>query len=165
MMIKKDINQFNENFFKMIGQDYALLSAGSVDKFNTMTIGWATIGYIWGKNVLTCYVRPSRHTYLFTESNDYFTVAFFDESFKKTLNYLGAKSGRDEDKVKKCDLNVMEIDNSISFKEARLTIVCKKIYHQDLDPAQIPDEVKARYYPKGDFHRFYIGEVINIYEN
>ncbi|HOH18676.1 MAG TPA: flavin reductase family protein, partial [Bacilli bacterium] len=73
--------QFTENLFKNLGQDYALLTAGVENDFNTMTVGWATFGVIWGKNVITCYVRPSRFTYEFMEKNDYFTLSFYDARF------------------------------------------------------------------------------------
>lgn len=138
-----------------------LLSAGSIDDYNTMTIGWATFGIVWSKNVCIVYVKPNRYTYEFMEKNDYFSLSFFDDSYKNEMLYLGTKSGRDCDKVKDCNFNPYSIDefNAVSFKEAKYTIVCKKIYNDDFDDALL-EEIKKRYYINEPFHRFYIGEIM-----
>lgn len=157
-----DIYEFQDNYFKSVGKDYALLTAGNEANFNTMTVAWATFGVVWGKNVITCYVRHSRYTYEFMEKNDYFTLSFYNSDFKSQLNYLGSHSGRNENKVKNVGFTPFVCENCISFNEARVTFLCKKIYHQDLDDSQISNEIKERYYPRGDFHRFYVGEIIKI---
>lgn len=159
--MQDDLYGFSENIFKIVGKDSALLTAGTLDGFNCMTIGWATIGVLWSRNVLVCFVRPSRYTYEFMEKSDVFTVSFYDESYRDKLAYLGTHSGRDADKVKKCRLTPISTGEGVTFAEARLTFVCKKLYHQDLDAGQIPDVVKARHYPKGDYHRVYVGEIID----
>ena len=146
-----------------MANDWALLTAGKKEDFNTMTIGWLTEGIIWGKNVLTCYVRSSRHTYSFMEEYDHFTVSFYDNCYKKDLAYLGAVSGRSENKVEKVGFNPLEVTNSVTFKEARMTILCKKIYYQDMDSTKLHDFGIEKYYPRGDYHRFYIGEIEKIY--
>ena len=56
---------------------------------------------------------------------------FYDEKYKKDLGILGSKSGRNLDKVGLTKLTPEFLDNTTSFKEAKLTIVCKKIYFQD----------------------------------
>lgn len=98
--MKNNIYDFSENIFKIVGKDSALLAAGTISNFNVMTIGWATLGVLWSRNVLICFVRPSRYTYEFMEKSDVFTVSFYDESYDNKLRYLGSHSGRDEDKVK-----------------------------------------------------------------
>lgn len=137
-----------------------LVTAGSIDDFNTMTIGWATFGCVWSRNVCIVYVKPNRYTYQFMEKNDFFTVSFYDETYKKEMSYLGSRSGRDCDKVKDCNFNPVSIDkfNTVSFKEAKYTIVCKKIYFDDLDNGVL-EEIEKRYYGNEPYHRFYIGEI------
>ena len=79
----------------------ALLTVKSNDKLNTMTIGWAALGRIWNKPILTVLVRLSRYTYELITDADSFTVSFFmDESLKQAMNICGTKSGRDIDKFK-----------------------------------------------------------------
>lgn len=142
----------------------ALVTSGSIDNFNTMTIGWGVTGVLWGKDVFIVYVRPSRYTYEFMENNVYFTVSFYDDCYKKELGYLGTKSGRNTNKVSDVNFTPFAIGESVSFKEANLTILCKKIYIQDLEESYFPEDVVKRYYPTDDVHRYYIGEIIDIKE-
>ena len=50
------------NPFTKIGKEWALLTAGDENGFNTMTVSWGGVGHIWGKNTVTVYVRESRYT-------------------------------------------------------------------------------------------------------
>ena len=36
---------------------------------NVMTIGWGTLGIIWGRKIFVVLVRPSRYTYQFIEDS------------------------------------------------------------------------------------------------
>ncbi len=160
-----DLNLINKN--KSIFENMhkgALITAGNINSFNTMTIGWGVTGVLWGKDVFIAYIRPSRYTYKFMEENDYFTISFYDEEYKNALGYLGTKSGRDTNKVEDVKFNAIEIPNSITFKEANLTILCKKIYIQDMEEDNFPSDVISKYYSDGDVHRYYIGEIIDVFE-
>lgn len=139
-----------------------LLTAGTIDNFNTMTIGWGMVGTIWRKDVFIVYVKPSRYTYDFIESNDYFTVSFYDKNYNSALAYLGTKSGRDCNKVEDVKFHPVKVENSVSFKEAKMTILCKKCYYTDLNEDAIPEEAKDRYYNDNCIHRVYYGEIMKI---
>ena len=147
-------------------KNYALLTSGDKDKYNTMTISWGGFGTIWNKPVVTVYVKPIRYTYKFIEDNDYFTVSFYDDEYKDDLIILGTKSGKDIDKISLTKLNPMFLDNSVSFEEAKITLVCKKIYYQDLNLELIKENLSSdiynRFYGNDPVHRMYIGEVIDI---
>ena len=54
--------ELNFNPFTRIGSDWMLLTAGTEDKFNTMTASWGGAGVFWGKPAVTCYIRPQRYT-------------------------------------------------------------------------------------------------------
>lgn len=146
---------------KMISEG-CLLTAGSIDDFNTMTIGWGMIGTIWRKKTFIVYVKPTRYTYDYMEKNDYFTVSFYKEKFKNEMVFLGTKSGRDIDKVNEVNFHPIEINNSITFNEAYCTIVCKKYYHTDINKENVPNEDIDRYYLDDSLHRVYYGEIISI---
>ena len=75
--------------FTLFDKHWALLTAGTADHFNTMTISWGMLGTLWNKPAATVYVRESRYTLPFMEDSDWFTISFFDESFKKDLGILG----------------------------------------------------------------------------
>ena len=68
MAFKKiEINELSFNPFEKIGKQWMLLTGGNKDNFNTMTASWGQLGVLWNKNVLTCYVRPTRYTYGYIE--------------------------------------------------------------------------------------------------
>lgn len=139
----------------------ALVTAGNEEDYNTMLIGWGALGTIWGKAAATIYVRDSRYTLEYLEKNDYFTISFFDYH-QEDLHLLGTKSGRDGDKVAKTSLTPVSVDHSMTFKEAKYTLLCKKMYLQKLDEKAMPEEVVKRNYANGDMHNMIIGEVIKI---
>ena len=157
-----DLKKFNLAPLYKIDKEWAVLTCGKKEKFKMMTISWGGLGTLWHKPIATIYVRPNRYTNEFIENNDYFTLSFYDEEYKKDLGFLGSKSGRDIDKISYTNLTPEIIDNGITFKEANLTIVCKKIYFQDLDIKNIPQTEIDRFYNTEPIHRMYIGEVIDI---
>ena len=53
---------------------------------------------------------------------------------------LGTKSGRDGDKLALTKITPKAVSNGVAFNEAHTTFVCKKIYNQDLDTANMPPE-------------------------
>ncbi|MBQ4427618.1 MAG: flavin reductase family protein [Oscillospiraceae bacterium] len=149
------------DIFAAFDKKWAILTAGSGESFNTMTISWGGMGTIWNKPVVTVYVRPSRYTYKFMEESEYFTVSFYPEERRSDLALLGRLSGRDGDKLAKTALTPREVPHGVSFEEAECTIVCRKLYAQDLDRAGMLPEV-ADGPERDDVHRMYIGEVVEI---
>lgn len=157
-----DLKNFNLEPLYAIDQEWAILTSGEKEKYNAMTISWGGLGTIWNKPVVTVYVRPTRYTYEFMESNEYFTISFYDKKYKEDLVILGSKSGRDLDKISLTKLTPEFLKNAVSFKEAKLTIVCKKIYCQDLDITNTQQTIIDKFYKSEPVHRMYIGEVIDI---
>ena len=162
-----DLKNFNLAPLYAIDQEWAVLTAGEKEKFNSMTISWGGMGTIWNKPVVIVYVKPIRYTYEFMESSKYFTISFYGEEYKKDLGILGSKSGRDMDKISFTKFTPEFLSNGVSFKEAKLTIICKKIYFQDMDinnidANSIPKSELDRFYKTEPLHRMYIGEVIDI---
>ena len=94
-----------ENFM-LFNDNWALVTAGSLTHYNTMTISWGSLGCIWNgedsaRPIVSVYVKPCRYTHDFIEKNEIFTVTFFDKKYKPDLGILGRESGRDGDKVAK----------------------------------------------------------------
>lgn len=150
----------NFNPFEKLDKEWALVTAGTREKFNSMTISWGGFGVLWFKNVVTIYIRPSRYTYEFLKENDYFTISFYDEEYRKDLQIMGSKSGRDEDKLKLTKLTPKVIDdNKITYNEANKTLVCKKLYVQQLDKENTPEEIREKNYKTEEAHYMFIGEI------
>lgn len=158
---KIDPVEITDNTFKLIGSDWMLITAGPIDAYNTMTASWGGFGILWGKPVCWCVVRPQRYTYEFMEKAENFTLSFFGEEYRKALEICGTKSGRDIDKAAETGLTPVsgEASGTTAFKEARMIIECRKIYFQDIDPANFLDASIDQNYPQKDYHRMYIGEV------
>ncbi len=153
---------FDKSIFNSFDKDWALVTAGTIDHYNTMTVSWGGLGTLWSLPVATIYIRQSRYTHEFLEKNALFTVSFFPESCRQDLGILGSKSGRECDKVALTSLTPVALDTAVTFKQAEQTILCKKIYRQDIDPAAIPENVIEQYYKTDAIHTVYIGEVLRI---
>lgn len=158
------MKDFIKKAFNVYDKEWALVTAGTADNYNTMTISWGGLGTIWNKPVATVYVKPIRHTHSFIDANDYFTVGFYSEEYRKDLALLGRLSGRDGDKVAQTKLTPVQVGRSMTFKEATITLLCKKIYRQDLITDTMPQEAIDRYYIDEAPHTMFIGEVIDIIE-
>lgn len=151
----------DENVFKLVADDWMLVTAGDLTSYNTMTASWGTMGELWNKKICICFVRPTRHTYNFMERADAFTLCLFAEEHRSILNYCGKVSGRDVDKMRIPGLTPKESESgSVYFEEARFVFDCRKIYVDDLDPLRFLASEIHECYPKKDYHRMYIGEII-----
>ena len=162
----KEINpkEIVESPFKLIGDDWALVTAGDREKFNTMTISWGGVGIMWGKPVVFTFIRPQRYTFAFMENGDRYTMSFFDEKYRDALKFCGSKSGKDYDKVKESGLTPAFTENgSVYFEEAKLVLVCKKMAKSKFDPKEfIDDTVVDKWYPEKDFHYIYFAEIEKV---
>ena len=158
--------EFTYSPFELIGKDWMLITAKKDGKVNTMTASWGGLGVMWNKNVAYIVIRPQRYTKEFVDSSDSFSLTFFDESFRNTLSYLGTKSGRNEDKIKKSNLTVVYDNDTPYFEEANISIFCKKLFAQEYKPESFIDqELNEKYYPESDHHTLYIGEITKILES
>ena len=172
--VKED---FTENGFQWF-RDAQLLCAGSKEKSNAMTIGWGGIGTLWQRTALTVYVAEKRYTKEFMDNSEYFTVMSFDVKDSKVLNYMGTKSGRDEDrsatqgdacpdkKAQALGLHTAYTANGTPYyTEATMVIECKTMYAAPFDPQYFKSDAPKRMYanfPAG-IHSMYIGEVVNAW--
>ena len=161
MFENTDPKTLDLNPFKEIGDRWMLITAGDSAKANTMTASWGGVGVLWNKNVVTCYVRPQRYTREFIDSQEYFSVSFFPDNFRKQLVYCGRVSGRDEDKIAGAGLTVRSDNKAPYFEEAETVLICKKIYVGEIKPEGIQyPELDSANYPAKDYHIVYIGEIV-----
>lgn len=136
--------------FNLFNKKWALVTAGNMQDYNTMTIGWGSLGNIWTKPngqrpVATVYVHPDRYTSEYLKKYDTFTVSFYPQEYKKALGYLGSHSGRDGDKVKASGLTPVAIGDGVTFKEAEVTFLCHKLYFHQFAKEGLADEIKDYY--------------------
>lgn len=162
MFCETNIKSLKASPVKMIADDWALLTAGDIKDFNTMTVSWGGVGELWSREVAFVFVRPQRYTYEFMEKSDRFTLSFFGGDCKKELGVCGSKSGRDIDKCAETGLVPIEADGSVTFTQAKTVLVCKKIAFQDLDPSGFLDPSIMDTYTLQDYHRMYVGAIEKV---
>ncbi len=156
---------FNENAFNVIGKDWLLITAEKDGKVNTMTASWGGLGILWNKKVAYIFIRPQRYTKEFVDSADRLSLCVLPNSYRKELGYLGRVSGRDEDKIAKANLSLRKYEDVPYFEEARLTLIGKKLYAQNLEEASfIEKDIIEACYPEKDYHTMYVVEIETILE-
>ena len=84
-MKKLEVKDLKENFFEAIGKEWMLVTAGTKEKFNTMTASWGGIGWLWNKPVAFVFVRPERYTYEFIEKSDYL---FWAKQIRRFMRFV-----------------------------------------------------------------------------
>lgn len=160
------VSELNMNPMTMIAKEWMLVTAGNQERgYNTMTASWGHLGSIWGHGgglpTAVVYLRPQRYTKEFVDREELFTITVFPEEYKKALGYLGSHSGRDGDKVAVTGLTPVFEGDYTYFAEAKLMLVCRKLYRGTIQPEGFMDQsFIEEYYPNRDFHDFYIGEII-----
>jgi flavin reductase (DIM6/NTAB) family NADH-FMN oxidoreductase RutF len=132
---------------------------------NVMTIGWGTIGVIWGRPVWTVLVRPSRFTYEFIEASDAFTVNVPATTMIDFVRFCGSQSGRDHDKLARFEIGATPGRHvpAATIDGCPLVYECRVVQKNDLVPATLDPRIQTRFYRQGDYHRVYYGEILGTY--
>lgn len=152
------------NPFEKISKQWMLITAGDEEKSNTMTASWGGVGIMWGKPVATVYIRPQRYTKEFIDKNEYFTISFLPEEYRKALSVCGSVSGRNvPDKWEEAGLHPVSVDGTVAVEEAEEVYVCRKLYAQKMEPSCFLDrECDTKWYPDKDYHTMYMAEIVKI---
>ena len=152
-----------ENVVDLLKNQWGLVTAGDESGLNTMTVSWGAIGELWAMDMATIYIRPQRHTVNYLENNEYFTITFFDNQYKKALAFCGANSGKDCDKIKETGLTPVFDCDAPYFEEAKLVLVCRKVAKGSFDAQQMLDKsIIDIQYPNNDFHYIYYGAIEKV---
>ena len=163
-MIYKTINpkEIKDNLIKCFAEEWSLVTAGNNDGYNMMTASWGFVGEMWGEDAACVVIRPGRYTMEFIEKNDYFTISFYGGN-REIHKICGSKSGRDINKTKECGLTPVTSEKYVYFKEARLVLVVKKQFVQQMEETSFIDKaVLPRYYPEKDYHYMVIGKIEKV---
>jgi flavin reductase (DIM6/NTAB) family NADH-FMN oxidoreductase RutF len=141
------------------------LLLGSYDaagKANIMTIGWGSLGSIWGIPVWTVLVRPSRYTYGCIEHSGCFSVNVPAADMHSEAAQAGSTSGRDVDKFAACGLTAQKASTVLAplVGECPIVYECQVVHSSDILPAKLADDILTGSYVDGDFHRVYFGKIL-----
>lgn len=156
--------ELQNNPFTLIGKDWGLVTAGTKEKINTMTISWGGVGIMWGKPVAFVFIRPQRYTKTFVDNSNTLSLSFYDESMRSMLSYMGSHSGKDVNKVKEMELTTAFEGDTPYFEEANTVLFLKKLYRQELQEASFLDKSYAdKWYADGDYHDMYVCEIEKVF--
>jgi flavin reductase (DIM6/NTAB) family NADH-FMN oxidoreductase RutF len=144
------------------------LLLGSYDaagKPNAMTIGWGSLGAVWGIPVWTVLVRPSRYSYRCIEHSGCFTVNVPTAAMGMACATCGSISGAQADKFAQTGLTAEKAGHVLAPTIAQCPIVyeCRVVHSNDVLPDRLADEILAGPYVNGDFHRVYWGKILAAY--
>ncbi|MBR3767938.1 MAG: flavin reductase family protein [Clostridia bacterium] len=164
MTFKKiNVDELEFSPTKAIGENWGILTGTAESGFNSMTVSWGSVGVLWNKPCVFAFVRPVRYTYEFMEQGEYFSLAIMPEGIHEKMAVFGSKSGRDVDKYKESGFTVLDEDGVKYPEEAETVFICKKIAAGDIKPEWFIDEtIDGKNYPKKDYHRMYIGEILTV---
>lgn len=168
MYVEVPVEILEMNPFTAIGKDGFLITAGDSEGFNTMTASWGSFGVLWGRNIVTLYIRSSRHTHSFLERAEGFTCSFLEPEMRDTLVWCGQHSGRDNDKIAATGLTpeYLTTDSGVervTFKQASLVLSCTKASVMRLDASQFVVPEPKKHYKDGDYHSVFIGFVDKVF--
>jgi flavin reductase (DIM6/NTAB) family NADH-FMN oxidoreductase RutF len=143
----------------------AFLTVRAGDELNTMTIGWATIGFCWKKPVLMVAVRDSRHTFGLMERAGDFTVSVPSENVTDDIMFCGTKSGRDVNKFDACSITPLDAQavSSPIIDIKGIHMECKIVVKTRMSPELMTQDYDSLY-PEKDYHTLYFGEIQACYE-
>jgi flavin reductase (DIM6/NTAB) family NADH-FMN oxidoreductase RutF len=144
----------------------ALLVAGKPQP-NVMTIGWGTLGIIWGMPIFIVYVRPSRFTHHLLEEHAEFSVNIPAADMAEEVAICGTKSGRDTDKFVECNFTLqpgikIEVPH---IAQCPIHYECRIVHKNAVQPDALKRGIRADYYASGDWHDVYYGEILGVYRS
>ena len=153
--------EIGDNTFRMIDKDWFLITAGNPNtgEINTMTASWGCFGILWNKPVAVCFIRPQRHTIGFVNASERLSLSVLPEEYRAALRFCGTKSGRDCNKFAETGLTpAFDENNTPYIDEARLVLLCKKLYVGALEESGFLDRELLHHY-KNDYHSVFVCEI------
>jgi len=164
------VKDIPEDVFKLISEDFAVLTAGDTSHYNSMVAGWGGWGVIFGKPSTFLMLRSNRYTLELMRKERKYTMAFFDEGYKGDVMEFGQQSGRDSDaKMRNTKLTAVQTPaGCMTFKEAKLIIECKLVQVTTVSPDDFYTEeskkfVTDAYAEVKGYHKVVFGEITNVW--
>lgn len=159
----------SENVFKLVSEDYTVITSGVPELYNSMVASDGGWGTLFGKPTTWCCLRASRYTLELMRKNETYTMAYFDDNFKEEIVKFGQKSGRDSEKMKDSKLTMVQTPSGrIAYKEAKLIIECQLAQVTTVSPDDIygADDKKFivdAHKEVGDYHKVVFGRITNVW--
>lgn len=163
------IDMLEWNPIKKLAEEGIAIVAEANGKVNATSSHNGGVGHIWGKNVVYAFLRNTRYTKELIDESEYFSACFFDMNDKKNvglMKVLDQLSGRSEDKLAQCKVQIEHAMKCPYIDDANFIILCRKIAAVPMTENTILDEkiLEEHYSARhlDDFHTMYIGEILDI---
>ena len=108
-----------------------IVSMSKGGDLNVMAVLWKTIGELWGIPVITIAISPARYSHEFLSKGvPEFTLNIPSKKIAYTINITGTKSGRNTDKFKEANLEIIAGKKTKvpTIKECILNYECKIVH-------------------------------------
>jgi flavin reductase (DIM6/NTAB) family NADH-FMN oxidoreductase RutF len=157
------------NVFKLVGQDFTVITAGTEADYNSMTASWGGWGILFEEPVTWCFLRANRYTLEYMKKSETYTMTYFDDQYKDQVMLFGTKSGRDTDKMKEHKLTpVLTPSGNMAYKEAKLIIECAlgevtSVHPDDFYAEKGRTFVEDAYEEVNDYHKLIFGKITMIW--
>ena len=164
-----EVTEIPGNPFALVGENFAILTSGTPEKYNSMVSSWGGWGIQFGKPAMFHMLRSNRYTLELMRQNGKYTVSFFDDSNKQDITLFGRTSGRDSDKMSETKLTPLQTPGgSMSFAEAIIIFECTLQGVTTVSPDDFPDEsnkefIVGAFEETGDYHKLVFGEITNVW--
>jgi flavin reductase (DIM6/NTAB) family NADH-FMN oxidoreductase RutF len=157
------------NVFKLVGQDFTVITAGTEINYNSMTASWGGWGILFNEPTTWCILRANRYTLEFIRKENLYTMCYFDDQYKDQVMLFGSASGRNSEKMKNHTLTPVETpEGSIAYKEAKLIIECELTEITTVSPgdfytADARTFITEAYKEANDYHKLVFGKIANVW--
>lgn len=164
-----DAKDIDQNIFKLLGENYSVITAGTDSVYNSMTASFGGWGRLYEKEVAWCTLNAGRYTLELIKKNGTYTFSFFDEAYKDQVLFLGSKTGRDSDKMKELKLTKVNTPSgNITYKEAFLVLECKLIQQSTINPNDVKEPEDKAFLEEGykkanAYHQLLIGAITKVW--
>ena len=103
-----------------------MVSCGTVEEPNVLTVAWT--GIINSQPPMTYVsIRPSRYSYDLIKNSGEFVINLTPSKLIRACDYVGVRSGRDENKFEKCKLTALPCTNVTApqIAECPVSLECR----------------------------------------
>jgi flavin reductase (DIM6/NTAB) family NADH-FMN oxidoreductase RutF len=164
-----DATKIQGDVFTLVSKNYAILTAGTPTKYNSMVTGWGGWGILFSKPAAFSFLRSNRYTLELMRQQKKYTVTFFDEAYKNDLMIFGTKSGRNSNKMKEHKLTAVQTPSgNMAYKEAKLIFDCDLIEVTTVSPddfltAEGRKFVTDAHAETGAYHKMVFGQITKVW--
>ncbi|MDR0661663.1 MAG: flavin reductase [Prevotellaceae bacterium] len=161
--------EITDNVFKLVGEDYTVITGGKADNYNSMTANFGGWGRLFDYPVTWCFLRANRYTLEYIKEKKTYTMSYFTDQYKDEVLFFGSQSGRGTDKMNNHALTMVETPlGNITYKEARFILECEVIEITTVNPNDFFSErgkqfVVEAYAEAKDYHKLVFGKIANVW--